>query len=545
MENTSDSSRETPYNNREDLEMSVLREISGAIGGALNIEKVFEDTMDILAEDLDMKRGTLVLHDKLSDELTIAAAHGLSCKEKGRGRYRIGEGITGKVVESGEPVAVSDISANSAFLDRTGARKGVKKQGKVSFVCVPIKVDSEIAGAISIDRLFSDEITLEKDKRLLEIIAGLVGQAIKINRMVQMEREELQRENQRLRKDLHSRYRFGNMVAASGAMRDVIDTAATVAKSKATVLLRGETGTGKELIASLIHYNSERAEGPFIKVNCGALAETLLESELFGHEKGAFTGAVEQRKGRFELADGGTIFLDEIGDISGRLQVKLLRVLQEKEFEKVGSSQTISTDTRVVAATNSDLEKQMRDGRFREDLFYRLNVIPIFIPPLRNRREDIPFLVDFFLQKYNKEYNKNVSSLSREVLDTLLAFSWPGNVRELESCIERAVVLSQRGTITSELLPVSIRSMGADGAGNNKATGSERKVSAESLVGGLLAAQPEGNACEAVMLQVEKILYLKVLEKHNYIQTKAAEELGVSRNTVRKKIKELGIGHES
>ncbi len=526
---------------REELEMSVLREISGAIGGALDIEKVFEDTMDILARELHMKRGTLILHDKLSDELKIAAAHGLSSSEKNKGRYNIGEGVTGKVVQEGEPLAISDISADKAFLDRTGARKGDKKQSKVSFVCVPIKIDSEVAGAISIDRVFTDEQTLAKDQRLLQIIAGLVGQAIKINRMVMMERKHLMAENQRLREDLHSRYRFGNMVAASGAMQDVIDTAATVAKSKATVLLRGETGTGKELIASIIHYNSERAEGPFIKVNCGALSENLLESELFGHEKGAFTGAVEQRKGRFEVADGGTIFLDEIGTISGRLQVKLLRVLQEREFQRVGSNETLKSDARVVAATNSDIETEMKAGNFREDLFYRLNVIPIFLPPLRERREDIPFLVDFFLEKYNKEYGKNVSRLSREVLDILLEFQWPGNVRELESCIERAVVLSQSGMITPDLLPVSIRISREQG---KQKKSSNAALSNKSLICSFLTQDAEGHAYEKVMSEVEEILFKHVLEKHDYTQTKAASELGVSRNTVRKKIKEFGLSQK-
>ncbi len=527
---------------REEREMDILREVSCAIGGALEIERVFEDIMDILARQLHMKRGTLVLHDKFSEELEIAAAHGLSEAEKQRGRYRIGEGITGKVVQTGNPAAAKDISKHPDFLDRTGARRGEIDNNTISFVCVPIRTDMEVVGAISIDRAFTDEATLVKDQRLLQVIAGLVGQAIKINRLAMLERQQLLAENRRLRKDLHSRYRFGNIVAASSAMRDVVATAASVAKSRATVLLRGETGTGKELLASLIHYSSDRSEGPFIKVNCSALAENLLESELFGHEKGAFTGALEQRKGRFELAGGGTIFLDEIGTLSGRLQVKLLRVLQEKEFERVGGAQTIKTDVRIVAATNSDLESEVRQGRFREDLYYRLNVIPIFIPPLRERREDIPFLVDFFLEKYNKECGKNVSKLSREVLDMLLKFPWPGNVRELESCMERAVVLSSDGSIPPKLLPVSIRSyLQEDGAGPLTGAGGNDRADGRKFIANLSSGGTQQNVYEEVMSNVEKILIEQMLEKHAYTRSKAAEELGISRNTISKKIKELGI----
>ncbi len=527
---------------REELEMSVLKETSIAVGEALEINRVFEDTMDILARRLHMRRGTLVIHDECSDELRIAAAHGLSGAEMRKGRYKPGEGVTGQVVLTGKPVAVEDISKHSAFLDRTGARKAEKLRDTVSFVCVPIRSDKEVVGAISIDRSFTDNITLEKDLRLLQIIAALVGQAMKINRMVMMERRELLAENMRLKKDLHSRYRFGNIVAASSRMQDVIATAATVAKSNATVLLRGETGTGKELVAGLIHYNSNRSEGPFIKVNCSALSENLLESELFGHEKGSFTGATTQKQGRFELSDGGTIFLDEIGTVSGRLQVKLLRVLQEKEFERVGGVKTIKSDVRVVAATNADLEAEISEGRFREDLYYRLNVIPIFIPSLRERREDIPFLVDFFLEKYNRECGKEVSRLSREVLDMLLKFPWPGNVRELESCMERAVVLSHSGTITPALLPVSVRSYTrTDDAAPRPGLKGNEETDARQFIENITAKGSGKNVYEKVMSGVEKILIEQVLAKHAYTRTRAAEELGISRNTVRNKIKELGI----
>lgn len=527
---------------REELEMSVLSEMANAIGGALELEHVFERTMDILARELKLKRGTLVLRDPSTSRLKIEAAHGLSPTEKEKGEYQIGEGVTGRVVETGQPLSISDISKDPFFLNRTGARGRTEEGRPVSFVCVPLRVDDEIVGAISVDREFVDEEALAKDQRLLQIIASLVSQAIKINRMVMVQREELVAENLRLRKDLQSKYKFGNIVAASGAMQDVVATASTVAKSDANVLIQGETGTGKELIASVLHYNSDRSDGPFVKVNCGALSENLLESELFGHVKGAFTGAIEDRKGRFELADEGTIFLDEIGSIGERLQVKLLRVLQEKEFEKVGGTKTISVDVRVVAATNVDLEEHMKKGTFREDLFYRLNVIPIFIPPLRDRTDDIPFLVDHFLEKYSERYDKDVSKISREVLDTFMEYAWPGNVRELESCIERAVVLSQSGTIPLSLLPINIRMLPE--SRRAKDTIGEPEEVIRRLVKSLRKSGTKNNLYDRIISRVERSLIKQVLESNDYTQTKAAEELGVSRNTVRRKIKELGISQQ-
>ncbi|MFP4176929.1 MAG: sigma 54-interacting transcriptional regulator [Planctomycetota bacterium] len=523
---------------REELEMALLSEISETIGKALELEKVFEQTMDILARELELKRGTLVLRERGSNKLKIVAAHALSEEEKDRGTYEVGEGVTGRVVETGQPISIPDISKDPFFLNRTGARKRAKGDRPISFVCVPLVDDNEVVGAISVDREFVDEETLAKDQRLLQIIAGLVSQAIKINRMVMLQREELVAENLRLRKDLQSKYKFGNIVAASGAMQDVVATASTVAASNANVLIRGETGTGKELVAGVLHYNSERSDGPFVKVNCGALSENLLESELFGHVKGAFTGAIEDRKGRFELADGGTIFLDEIGTISEMLQVKLLRVLQEKEFERVGGAKTHRVDVRIVAATNEDLEKLMKEGRFREDLFYRLNVIPIQIPPLRDRTDDIPFLVDHFLEKYNEQYDKEVSQISREVLDTFMHYPWPGNVRELESCIERAVVLSQSGTIGMNLLPINMRSMGNEQQAG--AVGEPEEVISR-LVQSLRKSGTRHNLHERIMQRVEKALLKQVLESNDFVQTRAADELGMSRNTVRRKIKDLGI----
>jgi two-component system NtrC family response regulator len=335
------------------------------------------------------------------------------------------------------------------------------------------------------------------------------------------ERRNLIRENRELKEQLQQRHKFEGIVSLSPAMEDVLNMAARVSSSNATVLLRGESGTGKELVARAIHYNSPRAGGPLVRVNCAALPETLLESELFGHEKGAFTGATARRIGRFEAADQGTLFLDEIGELAPAVQVKLLRVLQEREFERVGGNTTIRTDVRLIAATNRDLEKAVRDGAFREDLYYRLNVVSILIPPLRERREDIPGLVDLFIKKYGAENKKVISGLSAAARDLLLRYDYPGNVRELENVIERAVVLSKGGAINETDLPITLQ----------KATAGDRTGAAQ---------RPKGPLPEALDA-IARDLILDALKEAGGVQTKAAELLGISERVLRYKLTKYGI----
>ncbi|MCP4456319.1 MAG: GAF domain-containing protein, partial [Planctomycetes bacterium] len=412
---------------REDRELGLLTRMGDALGTALEPRAFFEKTMEALANELGMARGTLVLLKRTDNKLLIAAAHGLSKMERARGEYALGEGITGHVVQSGIPEVVPDISQDARFLNRTATRE-IDAAHPIAFICVPIKVDGLAVGALSIDRPFAVGSTLDKDLRLLLIVASITSQVLKINRLIHVDKKEILDRDERVLEDLRRRYSLENLVGQSQAIERVLSMAATAAKSSAAILITGETGTGKELVANLIHYNSDRADGPLIKVNCGALPETPLESELFGHIKGAFTGAVETRKGRFELSHDGTLFLDEVAEMSPRLQVKLLRVLQEKEFEPVGGTKTIHVDVRLLAATSKDLRQEIRADRFREDLFYRLNVIPIHLPPLRERRKDIPLLVDNFLEKYNRQNNKYINRISPKVLDMLLDYPWPGNV---------------------------------------------------------------------------------------------------------------------
>jgi DNA-binding NtrC family response regulator len=327
-------------------------------------------------------------------------------------------------------------------------------------------------------------------------------------------------ENQRLRAQLDSKYGFANIIGTSPAMQAVFDTIRHVAPTKATVLIQGESGTGKELVARALHQASPRREGPFVPVHCAALAPTLLESELFGHEKGAFTGAVERRRGRFEMADGGTLFLDEIGEIEPSLQVKILRVLEERAFERVGGSETVTVNVRLVAATNKDLRQLVADGKFREDLFYRLFVVNLTLPPLRERDGDIVLLTQHYLKTLAAENGKSVPTLTAEAMDALTAYSWPGNVRELRNVIERMVVLNSTGKLNLDDVPATVR-QGAHDSGRD-ATRAGR-----------------------VLRDAERQLIEDALRQHRGNRTKAAQHLGISRRTLHRKLNEFGLRSRS
>jgi len=331
----------------------------------------------------------------------------------------------------------------------------------------------------------------------------MIAQAVRLRQSMREERQRLIEENERLQGELADRFRPSNIIGNSHPMQAVYDMIAQVSKSVTSVLIHGESGTGKELVAHAVHYNSTRATKPFIKVNCAALPETVLESELFGHEKGAFTGALTMRKGRFELASGGTIFLDEVGDFSPATQIKLLRVLQEREFERVGGSNTIKVDVRIIAATNRDLDKLIEESKFRSDLYYRLNVFPIHLPPLRERKSDILLLADYFVEKYSKAMHKDVRRISTPAIDMLMSYHWPGNVRELENVIERAMLLSTDDVIHGHHLPPTLQTAESSGTTFN------------------------GNL-EETLANVERELLLDALKSARGNKAKAARILGIS-----------------
>ena len=437
-------------------ELSLLFEISQILDQSLDLKQIMQPVLTSVSDHLGMIRGAMTILNRNTEEIMIEAAYGLSPTERQRGRYKLGEGITGKVVLDGQPRIIPHIADEPDFLNRTGAHG--RDAHSTSFICVPIKIGTETVGTFSVVREYINDTKLQENVRILTVVSSMIAQAVKIRRSYMEEREALIEENNRLHRELEERFQPSNIVGKSKAMQNVYDMIAQVSRSEATVLVRGESGTGKELVARAIHYNSPRATKPLIKVSCAALPETIIESELFGHERGAFTGAVSTRKGRFEAAHGGTIFLDEIGDLTPLTQVKLLRVLQEREFERVGGNETIRTNVRVIAATNRNLEQLMEEGLFREDLYYRLSVFPIHIPPLRERRDDVLLLADYFIDKYAATNHKTIQRISTPAIDLLSAYHWPGNVRELENSIERAVLLSLDGVIHSHHLPPSLQS---------------------------------------------------------------------------------------
>ncbi len=341
-----------------------------------------------------------------------------------------------------------------------------------------------------------------------------------------LETRRLRRDNEFLRRRLWRERGYGEIIGKSKPMRQIFSLIEKVANTDSTILILGESGTGKELVARAIHNASLRSEGPFIPVNCGAIPEELLESELFGHEKGAFTGALKTRIGRFELAHGGTIFLDEVSEMSPKLQVKLLRVLQEHTFERVGGTRSIKVDIRVIAATNRDLEKEVKEGRFREDLFYRLNVIPIKLPPLRERREDIPLLVEHFLQRFAQRKNRNVQGITKEALECLMRHDWPGNVRELENVIERMVILSGEEYLTLEDVPEYILG---------------RSSPPTFFADDNFDIPDEGINLPQLMREFEKRLILKALDKTGWVKNRAAKLLHINRTTLIEKMKKQKI----
>jgi Nif-specific regulatory protein len=501
-------------------ELSLLFEISRKLSESLDLKVVLRPILRMTAEHMGIVRGTLTIVNRKKGEIVIEESYGLRPEEQAKGKYRMGEGITGQVIDTGRPAIIPRISDEPLFLDRTGARKNLDKEG-IAFVCVPIKVGPETIGAISADRPSSESTALEEEVRFLTIIASCISQAVRLRQLAEEELEKVREENQRLQDELKDRFRPEAIVGNSKLMRHVYFLIEKVCRANTTVLILGESGVGKERVAHAIHYNSSRAEKPFVKVNCAALPESLIESELFGHERGAFTGATNVRIGRFEMAQGGTIFLDEIGDLPPAVQTKLLRVLQEREFERIGGSTTMKIDVRVVAATNRDLEKLMAAGRFREDLYYRLNVFPIVVPPLRERKTDIMLLVDHFVERYSKEHGKRIGRISVSATDMLMNYHWPGNVRELENCIERATILSSDGVIRGHHLPPNLQCVDREAGAN--------------------ADSESGSDLKARMTNTEREMVIDALKQSRGNMTKAARTLGITERMMGLRVVKYGI----
>ncbi|SDH51921.1 Nif-specific regulatory protein [Vibrio xiamenensis] len=432
--------------------LATLYKISTHLNQSLDYRHTFPAALKILHEECHLHGGVLTIKDPLRDIMLVESFHAPGVEERKRKgvSYKQGEGIIGAVFEQGDAIVLMNLGSDIRFTDKLEIYDYDKP-----FICVPLKsVDKKVIGALCAQPETHSESQVRALHHFLEMIANLITVNIQLAYNIQSEKKKLVNERDGLRRKVRKDYGFQCLVGHTKPMREIFDQIRLVSRWDSTILIRGESGTGKEVIANAIHYNSPRANRPFIKLNCAALPDNLLESELFGHEKGAFTGAVNQRKGRFELANGGTIFLDEIGETSPAFQAKLLRVLQEKTFDRVGGSEPIMVDVRIIAATNRSLENEVLAGNFREDIYYRLNVMPIVVPPLRDRMEDVPELITFMLEKLSGVQSRSLE-LRDSALTKIMNYSWPGNVRELENTIERAAILSADGIIDANLIHLS------------------------------------------------------------------------------------------
>ena len=439
---------------RQPRALALLFEISRTLDQGGDLRDALTPVLRQIVEQLQMTRASIVLKSALTQSPSTEVTWRVPDRQRTWGGGWPADDITGEVLDTGAVVVVPRVSRDPRFCPRPSRRK---KADDFAFLCVPLKFGQEVIGTLSAERAFAEEASLAVDTQLMSIVASMLSHLAHIQRLRDAERERRQPA------PVLATEASWTLVGRSKKMAAVFDLVAQVARSDTTALLRGESGTGKELVASALHKASLRSRRAFVKVNCAALPETIIESELFGHERGAFTGAMARRKGRFELAAGGTIFLDEVGDLSGTTQVKLLRVLQEREFERVGGMETLPADVRIITATNRDLEALIASGEFREDLYYRLNVFPIYLPALRERRTDILLLTDHFIEKYNQVHRKTVRRASTPAIDMLMSYHWPGNVRELENCIERAVLLSTDDVLHGHLLPPTLQTAESSG----------------------------------------------------------------------------------
>jgi len=528
MEQLVDNNSSQPFDAEQQLR--ALHKISVILSRSLNMEETLQQMLSCLQEMAGMQFGMVTLYNEEKHGMLVQALHGVDpevIRDASKIKYRINEGILGNVQARGESQVIAKVSQDPRFLDRLSLYNY-----DLPLICVPLGSRAKPAGVLAAQPMSANYGELAARTRFLEMVANLILQTLELSTRVQKEKQALQNRNdllqikatQPLKENQHRG--LDHMVGHTAAMQQVFEAVKLVAKFDTTVLVRGESGTGKELIATSIAYNSPRANAPFIKLNCAALPDNLLESELFGHEKGAFTGAVKMRKGRFELADGGTLFLDEIGEISASFQAKLLRILQEGEFERVGGHDTIKVNVRIVAATNRPLEQDVRNGSFREDLYYRLNVMPIHLPPLRDKLEDLPDLARFLVGKIAKRQGRTLK-ISDGAIRLLMGHNWPGNIRELENCLERAAVMSESGLIDRDVVMINQGSM--------QPTMSLHPESNQGVVQPSIPATSENTELD------ERQRVINALEQSGWVQAKAARLLNMSPRQIAYRIQTMNI----
>jgi Nif-specific regulatory protein len=543
-----------------EIALTGIFEISKILTAPTRLETTLANVVNLLQSFLQMRHGVVsLLADDGIPDLTVGAGWSEGSDERYRGR--LPQKAVDQIVATAMPLVAESIANHPAFSPADMQALGASETTRVSFIGVPIRIDSKVVGTLTIDRVWDERsmFRLDSDVRLLTMIANLVGQTVKLHRVVAQDRERLMHESYRLQKELSElkptrdrrKVHVEGIIGDSPALRGLLEKIAVVAKSNSTVLLRGESGTGKELIAKAIHELSPRAKRPFIKINCAALPESVLESELFGHEKGAFTGALSSRKGRFELADKGTLFLDEIGEISASFQAKLLRVLQEQEFERVGGNQTLKVDVRVIAATNRNLEEAVARNEFRADLYYRISVVPMMLPPLRDRRSDIPLLANEFLKNFNVENGRELS-FDAHAIEVLMNCGFPGNVRELENCVQRTATLAQGPAIVQNDFACChdqcLSAMLWKGGSENPPSRSLpivplSVIPAEPADAGASHAPAEalaaGSAGGARMTDRDHVI--AAMERSGWVQAKAARLLGLTPRQIGYALKKYGI----
>lgn len=517
-------------------EIELLYEIAVMLTSTLEPEKTIEKGMRLLKRHNYLERCAIFLLNDDRSMLELYASIDLSPQQRMMAKYKLGEGATGMAAESGEPVVIENIHNNIDYLNKLGNIS----TSSVSYVAVPLMQDEGVLGVISANIGKDSPLDFDDIVRMLTIVGSLFAGMLATQQRFAKEKESLTELKTYYKDQMLSDHKFENIIGKSSKMQQIFSMLETVAPSDATILVRGETGTGKELIATAVHNLSQRKNGPYIKLNCAAISETLLESELFGHEKGAFTDAKETRKGRFELADGGTLFLDEIGDITPALQVKLLRILQEQEFERVGGNKTVKVNVRLVAATNRNLEEMVKKGEFREDLFYRLNVIPVNLPPLRERYEDVQLLIEHYLRKFMKEHRKQMH-FSKAALELLLDYPWPGNIRELQNTMERIVLICPDGEIEPQMLnhvlPFNYQKMSMPPEPAAAPTPEPAYIQPPQQE----APTPPPMMTKSSLKEMEKESIIQALIDNRGIQTKAAAQLGMTARQIGYKIKKYGI----
>ncbi len=508
-----------------DLELVTIYEISKILTSSLDFQKSVREALNVMLTHLHM-RHAMVSMVQGEGKLHVLGAAGVPFAVQEDIILDSESGIVGQVLKHGSPMVVPDITADPVFINRTG--RDLSQCAGVALIAVPVKIGREVVGVLSVDRPpgASKPASFDRDVRLLSLVASLVGQTFKLHQAIAAERAQLMLETHRLQKQLQGKYDVENVIGRSKRMKEVFADVHQAAPGNSTILLRGESGTGKEAIAHAIHYLSPRSKGPFVKVNCAALPETLLESELFGYKRGAFTGAADDRVGLFQQADGGTLFLDEIGETSPAFQVKLLRVLQEGEFRPLGSNRVVSTDVRVIAATNRDLEEDVRTGRFREDLYYRLATISLHVPALRERPDDLPELARRLLDNASRAMDKPVEGFTPAALAGMLAYHWPGNVRELQNEILRMVALADTPLLGAELLSPRVHQGAA--------------LPPLALDLAPAAAGGSGSLKER-MEQLEMEVLAAAMRRHRGNKSRAARELGLSRVGLRAKLARYGL----